>query len=391
MRSIQPWMQNSNVSIRRTHTTRRTWIENTHALRRTPVNWPDVGGVALRRLQPHFSAVLRPRHAARVSTGHVSQRNSAAHWPRNTPIPRPCLKSSSATAFRADLVEPFLHKTVETGGDVWPIVSDCFDDELYVAMAVHLAICHEHAPLEMVTSALAKAGETPRLLEHYCARGEVSQTGLSEMFRSSDASTAVSAAIGHWMAVRHSQTKIPLHEAWQQAFLRSAETRLSSTESHWTGEILTRNGELAVEWLIRFLDSDQCSFGYYAGEAATKVIGNLDSAQRINILTAIRPHDRFIGTPQIICALVGNDTEIYRHLLDLDELKYYQLSPLLGEPSGDWKNIAALALDHGYSCPDVVEANLGGERSWAGDESQMWAALRRHYEELKTDDNSPRF
>lgn len=332
--------------------------------------------------------------AALLTRLETEARRASINWPRLTPEfsrtlaeyyldPTAALEIFMDERLPADLVEPFLRKTVETSGVVWPMIADCFNDDLYLAMAIHFAICQDHAPPEIITSALAKVGERPELLEHYCARGEVSQTALSEMFQSLDASTAVSAAIGHWMAVRHSHTDIPLDDPWKQAFLRSAETRISSTDSYWTGDILARDGELAVEWLIRFLDSDQSSFAYYAEEAATKAVATLNSAQRTKILATIRPTDRFIGTPQVIRVLVGNDVDIYRHLLELQGLKYYHLSPLLGEPSGDWKEIAVLALDHGYSPQDVAEANLSGERSWAGHESLMWAELRRHYEELK--------
>ena len=103
----------------------------------------------------------------------------------------------------ADLVEPFLFKAYETGEPVWPIVSRCFDDELYVGMGVKFAICNESAPLQTVSSALAKVGGTPHLLDDCCTVGEVSQAALSEMFRSPKASTAISAAIGHWKALQH--------------------------------------------------------------------------------------------------------------------------------------------------------------------------------------------
>ena len=328
--------------------------------RRAGINWP--------RLTPEFCRTLAKQH----------------------PDPAVALKVFIQERLPADLVDPCLRESVKTGKDVWPIVSDCFDDELYVAMAVQLTIGHEHAPPEMVTSALAKVGDPPRLIEHCCACGEVSRTALTRMFRSSDVSTAVSAAIGHWMATRHSRTDIPLDEAWRRAFLRSSGIRLSSTDSHWTGKILATDAELAVKWLIRFFDSGQSSFGYHAGETATKVISNLHSAQRIHILNAIRPPNRIIGTPKIICALVGNDTEIYGHLLGLDGLKYYHLSPLLGQADGDWKNLAIQALEHGYSVHDVVGTNLfGGERSWSGEYSDMWAGLRINYEAL-ANDNDPR-
>ena len=54
----------------------------------------------------------------------------------------------------ADLVEPFLSKACENGELVWPIVSRCFDDKLYVGMGVRFAICNESAPLQTISSAL---------------------------------------------------------------------------------------------------------------------------------------------------------------------------------------------------------------------------------------------
>ena len=265
----------------------------------------------------------------------------------------------------ADLVEPFLSKACETGEPVWPIVSRCFDDELYVSMGVTLAICNESAPLQTVSSALAKVGETPHLLDDCCTVGQVSQAALSEMFRSPNASTAISAAIGHWKAFRHSRTEIQLNKSWRRAFLRSAEARLSSIESYWTGEILRKDADLAVEWLVRFLDSDQSFVSYHASKTAKKVIASLNSAHKISILTSIQPHQRVMGLPEIIDALVDNNADIYRQLLRLKKLTHYHLSPLLGKPKGDWRSMAILALDRGYSCENVVSANLAGGRSWA--------------------------
>ena len=303
------------------------------------------------------------------------------------PDPVATLKIFMHERLPADLVEPFLSNACETGEPVWPIVSRCFDDELYVGMAVRFAICNESTPLQTVSSALAKVGETPHLVDDCCTVGEVSQAALSEMFRSPNASTAISAAIGHWKALRHSRTEIQLNESWRCAFLRSSVARLSSTESYWTGEILRNDANLAVEWLVRLLDSDQSVVSYSASEAAEKVIASLNSAQKISILTSIQPQLRVIGLPEIIDALVDNNADVYRQLLQLEKLEQYHLSPLLGKPKGDWRSLAMLALDRGYSCEDVVGANLAGGRSWAGNESEMWAELRRHYEDLQNDDD----
>lgn len=287
----------------------------------------------------------------------------------------------------ADLVEPFLSKAYETGEPVWPIVSGCFDDELYVGMGVRFAICNESAPLQTVCSALTKVGETPHLIDDCCTVGAVSQAALSEMFRSPNTSTAIPAAIGHWKAFPHSRTEIQLNESWRAAFLRSSEARLSSTESYWTGEVLRNDADLAVEWLVRFLNSDQSFLCYYAGKTAKKVIMSLNSAQKISVLTSIQARQRVMGLPEIIDALVDNSADVYRQLLRLEELKHYHLFPLLGKPKADWRGLAILALDRGYSCEDVVGASLAGGRSWEGNESEMWAELRCHYENLQNDDD----
>ena len=304
------------------------------------------------------------------------------------PDPAETLRVFMRERLPPDLVNPLICKAVETDGSIGPIISTCLNYQQYVGTGIELAICNEHTPPELVSLALSKVGQAPRLVDYCCLRGSVSEAALSEMFRSSDAFTAISAAIGHWKALRHSKTKIPLDETWRHAFLRSAQVRLHQIDCYWTGEILARDGELAVTWLIRFLDSDESSFGYYAQETAKKIIASLDSAQRLNILMAIRPRQRFSGTPEIIHALVGSSVEVYRQLLKSKKLKHYHLSPLLDVTWDDWRSFAILALDHGYSCEDVVGANLGRGRSWEGDESEMWAELRRSYEQFEDDDDS---
>ena len=288
----------------------------------------------------------------------------------------------------ADLVEPFLREAV--GGDplTWSVVSDCLEDNLYVAIGIQLAICHEFTPSEVVSSALQRVDTAPRLIEHCCATGGISRAAISRIFRSSDASTAISAAIGYWQAHRHSRSQAPLEETWRCAILLSAQSRLSSLDGYWVGEILKKDGELAVEWLTRFLDSDESSLGFYAQEAAKKAIETLGSTQRITVLNAIRPHPRAFGASEIVKALIGNDPQVYRHLLQSQELKEHHLSPLTGCPNTDWRSIAVLALNHGYSCKDIVNATLGGERSWEGSESEMWARLRHRFEELRRDGDS---
>ena len=327
----------------------------------------DITGITYRRLTPEFCRTLVKicSDPAAVATALVRER-----------LP-------------ADLVDPFLRAAVDSDLQAWSVVSDCLDDSLYVAIGAQLAVCHKLAPSELVSSALEKIDEAlPRLLEHCCAIGAVSETALSAVYQSSGTSTAISAAIGHWKAFRDSQTRVPLDEVWRDAILRSSEVRLFPMDAFWIGEILKTDGELAVAWLIRFLDSDQISLGFHAQEAARKVISTLNVAQRISVVTEIHPGQPIVGASEVVQALVGSNSEVYRYLLQSEELKNLHLSPLLGEPSGDWRSMATQALDHGYSCSDVVDANLDGGWSWEGNESEMWAERRRSFEKLQNSDDS---
>lgn len=287
-----------------------------------------------------------------------------------------------------DLVEPFIRIAVGRDRSTWSIVFDCLEDSLYVVVGIKLAICHEFAPSDVVSSALERIDEAPRLVEHYCSIGEVSRVAIAKMLRSPDASTAIAAATGHWQALQHSRTEIPLDEEWRDAVVRSSDVGVFSTDGYWIGEILEADGDLAVAWLIRLLDSEQSSLRYHSKEVARKVVASLDSAQRSDVLKAIRPRKRVYGASEVVHALVASDLEIYRCLLQSEYLKDHHLSPLMGEPSSNWRCLAVLALDYGYSCKEVLTATLGGRRSWEGKESEMWAKLRHRFEKLHGDSDS---
>ena len=325
-----------------------------------------IAGTTYQRLTPEFCRVLVEAHMDPGSVAKIFMRER---------LP-------------ADLVDQLLRAAADGDPPVWSIVSDCLNDELYLAIGTQLAICHKFAPQELVSSALKRIDEIPRLLEHCCASGNVTRTALSEVYRHLGTPASVWAAIGHWQAHQDSRTKIPLDEAWRGAILRSFEVGLSDMEGYWIGEILKANEELALAWLIGLLKFDQGSLGYTTKETAKKVISTFTPTQRIRALAVIHPRRRGIGISDLVHTLVGSEPEVYRFLLQSEELRDFHLSPLLGEPSGDWRVLAIHALDRGYSCEDVVHASLDGGLSWQGKESDMWADRRRHFEKLQDDDDS---
>jgi len=180
----------------------------------------------------------------------------------------------------------------------------------------------------------------------------------------------------------------PLDQSWRRAFLLSAEVTLSGQDGYWTGEILKQDSELAVDWLIRCLDAERPAIGFHTQEAARNAVASLDSAQRTRVLSAHDPGAEVFGVEEIVHALVGSDSEVYGRLLELEKLKSYHLSPLQGDPGRAWRSMAVLALGHGYSCEEIVDANLDGSWLWEGNLSEMWGEHRRHFEELQHDDDA---
>ena len=341
--------------------------ETARLLRRLE-NEADRAGITYPRLVPEFCRALaetRPDSAAAVEA-FIQER------------------------LAADAVEPFLRTAAGSDRPIWSVVDDCINDPLYFALGVRVAICTDHAPPDTVTMALEKVEGAPRLVDQCCAAGEVTRAALSRLLVSIDASTAVSAAIGHWKAIRHDQSDIEIDKVWHRAFLRSAEKRLSNIDAYWIGEILDENSELVSEWLTRLLNSSQSYLGIDSKKAAIKLAAAMDSTQRLSVLRAIRPQREVVGMAEVIQSLVGNDAGVYRRLLQSEQLKHYHLAPLLGEPSGAWKSLAALALDHGYSCHDVANANLNqpGIRFSKGKDSERNAELRSQFEQLQGDEDS---
>ena len=286
----------------------------------------------------------------------------------------------------ADLVQPFLRRAVREPVCDWAIVSDCLEDPLYSSVGIRLAISQDRVPARVNAAAIEKADQMPQLLEDCCVTGEISTVAASTLLQSSNPLTAISVAIGCGKAHRN-RNRIPLDATWQEAILRSAEVRLSPIDGYWIGEILKANPDLAIEWLARLLESEEMGLALHAHEIAAQVAASLDSAQRIRALTATRAPKQVIGASEVINALVGRRPDVYRHLLQSDRLSDHHLSPLMGEPTGDWRDIALLALDQGYSSEEVFDATQAGWRSWEGNESDMWAHLRQQFEKLQGDDD----
>ena len=282
-----------------------------------------------------------------------------------------------------ELVDPFLRKMTSDGREEWAsIVHRCLQDDRYRKIGFTAAICHPAPPAEVLSAALANAGDAAETIEVCFYQGLIPSTTRQAMLQCQDSRVAVPAAIGHWQEVRREGRDGTLDEAWRQAILLAPVGR-SAHDGYWIGEILSADSRLAEEWLLLHFGQHGDLHFWTIEDAVTKIVPTLDAARRVRVLTGLRPDS---WNEDLVKLLVGDDDGIYGKLLGLKGLEPFHLAPLTGKPDGEaWRAKALLALDEGKSSDEIAEATLGTSHGWSGSESEMWAGWRRSFEALVGD------
>ncbi len=154
-------------------------------------------------------------------------------------------------------------------------------------------------------------------------------------------------------------------------------------DDHFLGEVLRENSDLAYEWLRARSAETRPEFWRYS-QATEAAVGVLSVESRQRLLHEL-PNDRYsIGS--LAARLVGEDLDLYRRLLDDQQLSGLHLAPLAGEPDAAWLAKARLALEAGYSPGQVAEAvhDWPAGFTWMGNESDMWDKWIERFERLRS-------
>ena len=332
----------------------------------------------------------------------------------------------------ADRVGPFVLQAANAEQPRWEaLVRRCLDDDRLRGLGVYATATHPVPPPGLLSMALDAAGDYPQNVDTWCLREEVPPSTLLQMFCFADARLAVAAAIGHWRgrAIRRAGNEAKttcsycgaevaaesavcrmclrilnmeeykklhfadggiedgrrLYDSWRQAILRAPadEAEISQHDEYWLGEILSKNGRLAEEWLVsKFGPRDGDAGSWRVEGIAVKLVSVLNAAQRAGVLAELRSD---CHAEKLVKGLVAADVDLYRELLDRRELAEYHLAPLAGKPGESWRRMALLALGKGLSVDDIVHATLGRSHFWSGPVSKMWAGWRQAFEKLLDD------
>lgn len=203
---------------------------------------------------------------------------------------------------------------------------------------------------------------------------------------------ALNVAVGHWYArnKEHAGISDDMLPSWRVAIAQSAHADGLSIDHdmYWVGEILSKDGELALLWMREALVSAQSGTGGICLEdIALKAVGAMNKQQRQSLLKAaaeigVNPISQFFASAWAP-ACVGDDADLYEMMLSCESLQAAHGHPLSGEFTPAWKRKALVALKHYEVGWVVFWGRADRERlGWIGKRSDDLVRVGKKFESL---------
>ena len=175
-----------------------------------------------------------------------------------------------------------------------------------------------------------------------------------------------------------------LSDQWQEVVIRRV------GDADWVKRALQEDSELAYEWCRARITAGNPSLllnlsVHSLEEAAVGALTREKRRELLNTICSLEKDHRPKGF-RWMRLLVGDDLNLYQHLIDRDVGDVLTLGPLIGKPDKAWLEKAEMALDCGYAPEDIAEAAFGVEFSWTGSLSEMWEGWAEAFQNLDTDD-----
>ena len=300
----------------------------------------------------------------------------------------------------AAAVHPFLRRGVKNQEAGWQgVLASCLNDAAYSIMAVETVFRDRGADAEMGDNALAKLVGMPHVGEVLALRKHLPSHRVLEILHMADGGDeqgvklARQVALGHWQATdnKGEAMRDDVRPAWRKAIMGMVELPFSvqGGDGYWLGEILAQDGVLALGWFEGALAEEQDHIN--KDDVAKKAVGAMSKDQKKSLLDmankiGVTPITYFFAL-EWVPACIGDDNDLYRHLLACPNLKEVHGLPLAGVFSEQWRRKALAALDSGRDEQFIAfwgEDDGKGARIIAGI-SDMWREKRQKFESLRVD------
>lgn len=283
----------------------------------------------------------------------------------------------------SSFVYPFLRKAIEMKDSrSWEIINHSLDATNYVSISVLLLLTRGETPPYLVSKALEKVSEVPRLARQLpYDPNNITHHVRRAFLEHSNRHVAVNAVEAETHNYVDGKLSGDLKSSYETALIRFAR----SNQDYYIGEAVRNNENLAYQWLCAIIQEDYPRFYLYHG-ALEKAVLALSSEKRRELIGQIS--DRW-GFEELVNLLLRDDLEAYRALLKNPNLKKLHLIPLQGSPNELWVKKARIALDTGYSPEELVRATGHlFKYEWSGDESKYWQSWIDAFSNLLQDDDA---
>lgn len=234
------------------------------------------------------------------------------------------------------------------------------------------------------------------LLSHYEPPAELLEAALTvlrnfphETFRLSQAPSAVverllleEGPVSQWAIenewLRQGGPRPELANFWEDAVSRSA----YEGAEHVLEEIWAERPDQLRRWLTRYA-SIPVDRAEEFSPRALEAISELDEQVRLEVVVAMHPST---AEDDLVQALVGSSSAIYRTLLQRSELKGFARAPLASLPDRNWAVLAAVALDEtDFSEKEVALAAFSAVTVFDPRDSAVWAPFLEAFEKLEAE------
>ena len=290
------------------------------------------------------------------------------------------------------VIQPFLQRACAENFNGWrALVHECLQGNSYERVAVSTIMTHPESPADLLSEAMPRARKLWDSLRWLFNGDRVPDKTLETFLYSDDARLAATAAIVYWVKLRERCMDGPHGKSWRRAIVGATFDDLESflLGEYRFGQILSSDGELAVDWLVSTLRRDQewsslTNLNNTQKEVVEEAIDVLSLDQRRRVLKELPPG--LVMPPfEIARMLLGDDLGLYREMLESADLADYHLGPLGGDLNSVWVTKARVAFEAGKTIDEIVDASYRTEgfTVWGGSESRMWGGRRLAFENLK--------
>ena len=280
----------------------------------------------------------------------------------------------------ADLCEPFLEALVRRRDSGWQQAVLCsLGENRLVVSATSCVLRMPEPPEALLRRSIEAAGELPQLVETLCLRAEVPLQTLEALLTHPSPRTALAAALGEWESDPVGQVRDAVSRQWREAILRSATVGgdvRGDVSEYWLTQILGKDTELALEWTLALVRSEQEPRHLVDAEPLGGAISALSTGQRLQVLEALTPG---LLAFELIPRLIDRDPALFRCLLHLAGLRDHHLVALSGKPDQRWAEMAQVALDEGRGAEEVA-----GGAFW-GHGPDYWNEWQEAFHALESD------